>query len=157
MKEFVYFCLSQAPYWYCGLVCAVCFQDLLQQLLIYTYCTSNCHQTIYFVKQDSQSCCRKSKHHFAPSKTKCLKWPIHESFHPQVSRYTVYTQCKATHLTDVKFSSSPESPLNFISQFTLHLYMKTHFLIHTFTYFFVSHPHPHPHPLGGLQWVVGGT
>ena len=61
VKEFVYFRLSQAPYRYYGLVCAVCFQDLLQQLLIYTYCTSSHRLAIYFVKQDSQSCYRKSK------------------------------------------------------------------------------------------------
>ena len=36
--------MSQAPSRYYGLVCALCFQDLLQQLkvlLIYTYCTSS--------------------------------------------------------------------------------------------------------------------
>jgi len=31
-KEFMYFHMSQAPSWYYGLVWAVCFQDLLQQL-----------------------------------------------------------------------------------------------------------------------------
>ena len=39
----MYFRVSQAPSRYYGLVCVVCFQDLLQQLevrLIYTYCTS---------------------------------------------------------------------------------------------------------------------
>jgi len=36
----MYFCVCQAPSRYYGFVCAVCFQDLLQQLevrLIYTY------------------------------------------------------------------------------------------------------------------------
>ena len=40
----MYFCVSQAPSRYYGLVCALCFQDLSQQLevlLIYTYCTSS--------------------------------------------------------------------------------------------------------------------
>jgi len=40
----MYFHVSQAPSRYYGLVCAVCFQELLQQLevsLIYTYCTSS--------------------------------------------------------------------------------------------------------------------
>jgi len=31
-KEFMYFHVSQAPSRYYGLVCAVCFQDLLQRL-----------------------------------------------------------------------------------------------------------------------------
>jgi len=56
---------SQAPSRYYGLVCAVCFQDLLQQLqvrLIYTYCTSSHCRAIYFGKQDSQSHRRTSKH-----------------------------------------------------------------------------------------------
>ena len=38
-----------------------------------------------------------------------------------------YILCPAAHLTDVKLSSSPQSSLNFISPFTLHLYMKAHF------------------------------
>jgi len=41
-KEFIYFRVSQAPSRYYGLVCAVCVQDLLQQLevlLIHTYCS----------------------------------------------------------------------------------------------------------------------
>ena len=55
----MYFRVSQAPsryYWY-GLVCALCFQDLLQRLevlLICTYCTSSHHRTIYFENQDLQ-------------------------------------------------------------------------------------------------------
>jgi len=32
VKEFMYFCVNQAPSRYYGLLCAVCFQDLLQQL-----------------------------------------------------------------------------------------------------------------------------
>ena len=58
-KEFMYFKLI------CGLVCAVCFQDLLQQqeiLLTFTYCTSSCCWVTYFWKQDSQSCHRTSNH-----------------------------------------------------------------------------------------------
>jgi len=49
----MYFCGSLAPSRYYGLVCAVCFQDLLQQLevrLIYTYCTSSHCQAIHFLK-----------------------------------------------------------------------------------------------------------
>jgi len=51
VKEFMYFCVSQAPSRYSGLVCAVCFQDLLQQLevlLIHTYYTSSHRWVIYF-------------------------------------------------------------------------------------------------------------
>jgi len=33
----MHFRLSQAPSWYYGLVCAVCFQDLLQQLKSFLY------------------------------------------------------------------------------------------------------------------------
>ena len=50
-KEFMYFRVSQAPSRYYGLVCAVCFQDHLQQLevrLIYTYCTISCCRAVYF-------------------------------------------------------------------------------------------------------------
>jgi len=49
----MYFCVNQAPSRHYGLVCAVCFQDLLQQLevrLIYTYCTSSRHWAVYFLK-----------------------------------------------------------------------------------------------------------
>jgi len=62
----MYFRVSQTPSKYYGLVCAVCFQDLLQQLevrLIHTYCTSNHRWAIYLWKQDSQSHRRTSKHH----------------------------------------------------------------------------------------------
>jgi len=46
VKEFMYFCVNQAPSRYYGLVCAMCFQDLLQQLevLIFTYCTDSRYQ-----------------------------------------------------------------------------------------------------------------
>jgi len=49
----MYFRVSQAPSLCYGLVCAMCFQDLLQQLelrLIYTYCTCSHRQAIYFLK-----------------------------------------------------------------------------------------------------------
>ena len=60
--------------------------------------------------------------YFAPSKTKTFEVTNSRKFSPsKVSRYTIYTPCPVTHLTDVKFSSSPESPPNFISQFTLTL------------------------------------
>jgi len=47
-KEFMYFRVSQTPSQYYGLVCAVSFQDLLQQLevlLIDTYCTTSVSQS----------------------------------------------------------------------------------------------------------------
>jgi len=44
----MYFRLSQAPSQYYCLVCAVYFQDILQQLLICPYCTSSHHRAIYF-------------------------------------------------------------------------------------------------------------
>ena len=56
------FRVSQAPSRYCGLVFAVCFQDLLQQRLIRTYCASSCRRAVYFWKQDSQSRRRTSNH-----------------------------------------------------------------------------------------------
>ena len=56
------FRVSQAPSRYCGLVFAVCFQELLQQRLIHTYCTSSCRRAVYFWKQDSQSRRRTSNH-----------------------------------------------------------------------------------------------
>ena len=74
-KEFMYFRVSQAPSWYYGLVCAVCFQDLLQQLnvlLIYTYCTSRRRWVIYFWKQDSQSHRTTSKCHWSACRSSTL-------------------------------------------------------------------------------------
>ena len=41
---------------------------------------------------------------------------------PQLITDLLYTQCQATHLTDAKLSSSPESPPNFRSSHS-HLYM----------------------------------
>ena len=49
----MYFRVSLAPSRYYGLVCVVCFQDLLQQLevrLMYTYCTSSHRQAIQVLK-----------------------------------------------------------------------------------------------------------
>jgi len=40
---------------------------------------------------------------------------------PQLIADLLYTLCQAAHLTDVKLSSSPESPMNFSLQFTLTL------------------------------------
>jgi len=71
----MYFRVSQAPLRYNGLVCTVCFQDLLQQLevrLIYTYCTSSRRRAIYFWKQDSQSRRRTSKHHWRACRSSAL-------------------------------------------------------------------------------------
>jgi len=71
----MYFHVSQSPSRYYGLVCAVCFQDLLQQLevrLIYIYCTSICRRAVYFRKQDSQSCRRTSKHHWRACRSSTL-------------------------------------------------------------------------------------
>ena len=65
-KEFMTFYVlpcESTPSRYYGLVCVVCFQDLLQQLevrLIYTYCTSSRCRAVYFWKQNSQSCCSTS-------------------------------------------------------------------------------------------------
>ena len=76
VKEFMFFCVNQAPLGYYGLVCAMCFQDLLQQLevLIFTYCTSSCHQAIYVWKQDSQS-------HFRTSEHQCRSFQLTVSLH----------------------------------------------------------------------------
>ena len=70
----------------------------------------------------------------------CSKWPICESFHPW--KFPAI-QCQATHLTDVKFSSSPESPPNFISQFTLTLVHEDTFP-HTYIYILFVSPTPTP-------------
>ena len=61
----MYFRVSQAPSQYYGLVCAMCSQDLLQQLevlLMSTYSASSRRWAIYF-ESDSQSCLRISRHH----------------------------------------------------------------------------------------------
>ena len=81
-KEFYYY--SCTSVWvkrlydavgYNSLVCAVHFQDLLQQLeflLIYTYCTNSHCWAIYFWKQDSQSRRRTSKHHWRACRSSTL-------------------------------------------------------------------------------------
>ena len=73
-SEELYFRVSQAPSQYYGLVCALCFQDLLQQLevwFIYTYYTSSRCQAIYFESR-IHSRRRTSKHHWRACRSSAL-------------------------------------------------------------------------------------
>jgi len=83
--------------------------------------------------------------YFAPLKTKTFEVTNSRKFSSsKVSRYTVYTPCQATHLTDVKFSSSPESPPKIISQFTLTLVHGDTFP-HAYIYILFCFTHTHTH------------
>ena len=58
----MYFCVSLAPSRYYCLVCAVCFQDLLQQGL-YTHTVLVVVVGLYTFESRILSCRRVSKHH----------------------------------------------------------------------------------------------